>query len=85
MKATRVTIRREKQTGHLALFFRNTNGRASWIECFTMAEGHNEVSRAYMQTRCSPVDPVDPDAVRLAAYWESIGPDRTVYTIGRRL
>lgn len=85
MKTTRIVIRREKETGHLALFFRNTNGRANWIECFTRAEGHNEVSRDYMQRQCTPVDPTHPDAVRLAQFWESIGPDRTVYIIGRRL
>lgn len=85
MKITRITVRREKSTGHLALFFRNENPRSSWLECFTMAEGHKEVPRDYMLRQCSPVDPSDPGAVRLAAFWESIGPDRTVYKLVRRL
>jgi hypothetical protein len=85
MNPIRVTIRREKDTGQLALFFRNSNGRGNWIECFTRREGHNEVSREYMQRRCTPVDPTDPEAVRLARFWESIGPDRHLVTIARRL
>ena len=85
-KPVRVTIRREKETGQLALFFRNSNRRGMhWIECFTRADGHSEVSREYMQRRCTPVDPSDPEAVRLAQFWDSIGPDRHQVTIARRL
>ena len=85
MKTTRITVRREIDTGQLALFFRNKNTHASWLECFTRAEGHSEATRDYMLRRCTPVDPTGPDAVRLAAFWESIGPERTVYKLVRRL
>lgn len=81
MKPIRVTVRREKATGHLALFYRE----AGDITMYSRADGHCEVSREYMLHQCTPVDPADPAAVRLAHFWGTIGPDPTPYIIARRL
>lgn len=58
MKTETVTIRRDRQTGRLVLFFVNRALSMGqwWIECFDPAEGHSECSIDYMR-RCAPIKP----------------------------
>ena len=84
MRTIRVVIRRDRETLEPVLFFRNSTRGQSWLECFTRAYGHSECSREYMLA-CTPMPRYSPDAVELADFWESIGPDRDRVIIGRRL
>ena len=85
MRTIRVVIRRDRETLEPVLFFRNSNTRGkSWLECFSRADGHSECSREYY-LQCTPIPPAAPESVRLANFWESIGPDRDRVIIGRRL
>lgn len=82
MKTVQVTIRRQPW-GNAALFFRNSNSRAEWLECYDPNEGHTEVSEAFYR-RCKPL-PIDASARAIAEYWESIGHDRCEVKIVQRL
>lgn len=76
-----VTIREDKQTGELVLFFANhwqqgTNqgrGRVWWLECYSRREQHSEASRGYMQRKCRPC-PLHRtgEALRLLLHWNSL-------------
>lgn len=76
-----VTIREDKQTGQLVLFFANHwqqggnqgRGLVWWLECYTRREQHSEASRAYMQTKCRPC-PANREweAKQLAEHWNAL-------------
>lgn len=82
MKTVHVTIRRQPW-GVAALFFRNRNNRAEWLECYDPFEGHSEVSETFYR-KCKPL-PIDASAKAIAEHWERIGPDRCEVKIVQRL
>lgn len=59
-----VTIREDKETGELVLFFanyftsemkaENKLPKVWWLECYTRREQHGQPSRDYMRKRCRP-------------------------------
>lgn len=80
----KATIRRNRETQRLELFFYNSNPRRVWLECFDRNEGHSEVSIEYMR-KCEPVDVASLEARELRDDWERIGPDRWPVDIVQRL
>lgn len=71
-----VTVRREKESRFLALFFINNIGTKTWIECFTKIDGHVEVSRDYMEHECEAVDQNDPQVLELVKFWDNLRPTK---------
>ncbi len=92
-----VAVRRDRATRRLVLFFWNfsrspvgADGKTrvvrTALECYSPAEGHEEVPLEYMRDRCSPIVNDDmPAAMKLAERWAAIGPERTPFRIVRRL
>lgn len=70
----------ETATRRPALFMR-ADGE---ITCYTPAEGHNPASLDYYRQCTAALDPTDPRAVRLVAFWASL-PGDVAYRVRQRL
>ena len=76
MNDVRITVRREKETKNLALFFINSNQRTSQVVCFTKQDQHTISSHDYIENYCVKVKAEDPEVIQFVKFWENIGPER---------
>ena len=80
--ATPVRLMRNRE-GQLELVFINTapSRREWWLDAYTLAEQHNQISKAYLRT-LRPV-PVEGEALELLRHWQALPPAGEVRVVRR--